>query len=452
MPKINTKVKYMFKTIMPLSLIISFRFLGLFIVLPLISVYALSLPGATPTLVGIVIGGYAITQMIFQVPFGIMSDKLGRKGTIIVGLLLFAIGSIICAIANDMLTLLLGRFLQGAGAIGAVVTAMISDIVREEERPKAMALMGGSIAASFALAMLAGPLIGAYAGINTLFYLTAFLALASIYILIKKVPNPPVVTHTYHDHSKISFLANPNLIKMNITNFLQKGMMTFAFMIIPIVLTKHYGWELTDLWKVYLPAMIAGVLAMGPAAVMAEKKGKFKQILLIGIVFFALSYYLIGNSSSTPLFLVGVVIFFIGFNMHEPIMQSLTTKYIKVHEKGKVLGVFNSFGYLGTFVGGFVGGMFLQEIDGSFAQSLHNISMVIVGVSILWIVLIATLPNPLKKKIAYIDLDTIDNTKLNQLDSLSACDEWYINNTENIIIIKYDADLLSEESLIDTIK
>jgi len=442
----------MFKTIMPLSMIIAFRFLGLFIVLPLISVYALNLPGATPTLVGIVIGGYAITQMIFQVPFGIMSDKLGRKGTIITGLLLFAIGSIVCALSTDMLMLLLGRFLQGAGAIGAVVTAMISDIVREEERPKAMALMGGSIAASFALAMLAGPLIGAYAGINSLFWITAVLALASIFILIKKVPNPPVVTHTYHDHSKISFLANPNLIKMNITNFLQKGMMTFAFMIIPIILTRNYGWEMIDLWKVYLPAMIAGVIAMGPAAVLAEKKGKFKQILLIGIVFFALSYYLIGNATSDTWFLIGVVVFFIGFNMHEPIMQSLTTKYIKVHEKGKVLGVFNSFGYLGTFIGGFVGGMFLIEVDGSFSNSLYNISMVIVVISILWMVLIATLPNPLKKKIAYFDLNDKDEKKFDLLDDLNGCDEWYINNTENIIIIKYDADLLSEETLINNIK
>lgn len=437
----------MFKTIMPLSLIISFRFLGLFIVLPVISVYALSLPGATTTLVGIVIGGYAITQMIFQVPFGIMSDQLGRKGTIIMGLLLFAIGSILCAISNDILTLLLGRFLQGAGAIGAVVTAMISDIVREEQRPKAMALMGGSIAASFAFAMLLGPLVGAYAGIHSLFYFTAFLALISIYILVKLVPNAPVVTHTYHDHSKLSFLAHPELIKMNITNFLQKGMMTFAFMIIPIILTKNYGWELTDLWKIYLPAMIAGIFAMGPAAVLAEKKGKFKQVLLVGIVFFALSYFLIGNANSEMLFLVGVVIFFVGFNMHEPIMQSLTTRYIKVHEKGKVLGVFNSFGYFGTFIGGFIGGMYLTEVDGSFMNSLYDISMVIVVISLLWLVLIATLPNPLKKKNVYIDLDQTDSSKHTILDTTNGCDEWYINNTENIIIVKYDDDSIDEETI-----
>lgn len=437
----------MFKTIMPLSLIISFRFLGLFIVLPVISVYALSLPGATTTLVGIVIGGYAITQMIFQVPFGIMSDQLGRKGTIIMGLLLFAIGSILCAISNDILTLLLGRFLQGAGAIGAVVTAMISDIVREEQRPKAMALMGGSIAASFAFAMLLGPIIGAYAGIHSLFYFTAFLAIVSIYILVKMVPNAPIVTHTYHEHSKLSFLAHPELIKMNITNFLQKGMMTFAFMIIPIILTKNYGWELTDLWKIYLPAMIAGIFAMGPAAVLAEKKGKFKQVLLAGIVFFALSFYFIGNANSEMLFLVGVVIFFVGFNMHEPIMQSLTTRYIKVHEKGKVLGVFNSFGYFGTFIGGFIGGMYLTEVDGSFMNSLYEISMVIVVISLLWLVLIATLPNPLKKKNVYIDLDQTDSSKHTILDTTNGCDEWYINNTENIIIVKYDDDSIDEETI-----
>ncbi|MEA3314449.1 MAG: MFS transporter [Campylobacterota bacterium] len=442
----------MFKTIMPLNLIISLRFLGLFIVLPVISVYALSLPGSTPALVGIIIGGYALTQMIFQVPFGIMSDKLGRKGTIITGLLLFGIGSIICAVSTDGLTLLLGRLLQGAGAIGSVVTAMISDVVKEEQRPKAMAMMGGSIAVSFAIAMLAGPTIGASFGIETLFWLTTVFAFGSIFVLVKYVPNPPEVVHTYHNDSKFLFLKNPELIKMNITNFLQKGMMTFAFMIIPIILTKTFGWEMSELWKIYLPAMIAGVLAMGPAAILAEKKGKFKEILLIGIVFFTLSYYLIGNSVTQTMFIAGIIVFFIGFNMHEPIMQSLTTKYVKVHEKGKVLGLFNSFGYLGTFIGGLVGGLYLKEIDGSFIESLHNISYVIVIISIAWFILILTLPNPLKKQNAYIPLDSLDKNKFNTLDNLNGCDEWYINNTENIIIIKYDKDIIDEDKLIELLK
>ena len=243
--------------------------------------------------------------------------------------------------------------------------------------------------------------------IGDIFILTGIAVFVTISVIIAKVPNPPIVTHTYHNDSKISFFVNPNLIKMNITNFLQKGMMTFAFMIIPIVLTKTYGWEMFDLWKIYLPAMIAGVSAMGPAAVFAEKRGMFKQILLIGIFFFIVSYYLIGNAESENLSLAGIIIFFIGFNMHEPIMQSLTTKYTKIHEKGKVLGLFNSFGYAGTFVGGFVGGLYLVEVDGSFMESLHNISFIIVMVSFMWLALIFTLPNPLKKKIIYIDLNNV---------------------------------------------
>ena len=194
----------MIKSVLPLSLIIALRFFGLFLVLPVISVYALSLEGATPTLVGIVIGGYALTQMLFQIPFGIMSDKFSRKGTIVFGLIIFAIGSLICALSTDIYTLIFGRFLQGAGSIGAVVTAMISDLVKEEQRPKAMALMGSFIGLAFALSMIAGPTIGAFAGVEWLFYITLFLALISIFLLIKKFPNPPHITHTYNKKSNLS--------------------------------------------------------------------------------------------------------------------------------------------------------------------------------------------------------------------------------------------------------
>ncbi|MFY4808465.1 MFS transporter [Aliarcobacter butzleri] len=432
----------MIKSVMPLSFIIALRFFGLFIVLPVISVYALSLDGANATLVGIVVGGYALTQVVFQVPFGVMSDKLGRKGTIITGLLLFAIGSLICAIATDIYTLMLGRLLQGSGAIGAVVTAMISDLVKEHERSKAMALMGSFIGLAFAIAMLAGPLIGGFIGVPVLFYITMFLALISIYILVKKVPNPPIITHTYNDKLRLSdILGNTNINRMNITNFLQKALMTFAFLVIPIILTKTYGWEKKELWYVYLPAMIFGLLSMAPAAIIAEKKGKFKEILALGILFFIISYLVIGFSSSSVVFVIGVVIFFIGFNMHEPIMQSLASKFAKVHQRGSVLGVFNSFGYLGTFVGGLLGGIMLDNLD------LSTFSIIIAVICVLWGILILTMPNPSKTKSVYLNLDEykLENSgKLNQNDAI---DEWYINNTENIIAIKYDGEKISEEEI-----
>jgi predicted MFS family arabinose efflux permease len=441
----------MFKTVMPLNTIIAMRFLGLFIVLPVISIYAWSLPGATSIMVGVVVGGYAITQMIFQVPFGIISDKVGRKGTIVVGLLLFALGSFIAGIANDIETLVIGRFLQGSGAIASVVVALISDIVKEEQRSKAMALMGGTVAVSFAISMLAGPIIGSTYGVNTLFYIVTFMALLSIFILIKYVPNPPKITHTYNGSDKYSFLSNGNLMKMNITNFLQKGLMTFAFMIIPVVLTQNYGWTMSELWKIYLPAMIAGVVAMGPAAILAEKKGMFKQMLIIGIVFFGLAYYIIGLSGAVigsnemsndyMLFAIGVVVFFIGFNIHEPIMQSLATKYAKIYQKGAVLGVFNSYGYAGTFIGGFVGGVYLDKV------ALSTISYAILVISILWAILIVTLPNPSKTKVVYIDIDETNKDKYQELNESPGCEEWYINNTENIVIVKYNADIISEDEI-----
>jgi MFS family permease len=415
---------------------------GLFIVLPVLSIYALNMPNSNHTMVGIIIGGYAITQMLFQVPFGAISDKIGRKKTIIIGLIIFAIGSLIAGLADNIYTLLIGRLLQGAGAIGSVITATISDVVREEERGKAMAIMGGSIGFAFAVSMVAGPIIAShFGGVPTLFFLVAFLAILSIFILIKYVPNPPVIKHTYLEDDKFKLFSNKNLIKMNITNMLVKGFMTFAFMIIPIVLTKTYGWDKSQLYKIYLPSMIVGILSMGPAVMLAEKKGKYKLVLLLGILFLAISYLIIGLSHSDTIFMIGVVIFFIGFNLQEPILQSLASKYAKVHQRGKVLGIFNSFGYFGTFIGGFIGGMLLDMV------SLKSISFGIIVLCIAWAIMILTLENPAKTKIAYIHIDDTDHAKHQDLHQLEGCKEWYINDTEKLVVVKYNEDITNEDKI-----
>ncbi len=432
----------MFKKILPLNIIISLRMFGLFIVLPVLSVYALDMPNSNHTMVGIIIGGYAITQMLFQVPFGMVSDKIGRKKTIIVGLIIFAIGSLVAGLADNIYTLLIGRLLQGAGAIGSVITATISDVVREEERGKAMAIMGGSIGMAFALSMVAGPFIASYfGGVPTLFFLVTFLALLSIFVLIKYVPNPPIIKHTYLEDDKFKLFENKNLTKMNITNLLVKGFMTFAFMIIPIVLTKTYGWQESELYKIYLPSMIVGILAMGPATMIAEKKGKYKLILLLGVLFLSVAYLIIGLSHTYMMFATGIIIFFIGFNLQEPILQSLASKYAKVHQRGRVLGIFNSFGYFGTFIGGFIGGVLLDIV------SLNSIAYGIIVLCIAWAIMLFTLDNPAKTKIAYIHIDDTDSTKHQDLYELKGCKEWYINDTEKLVIVKYDEDEISEEEI-----
>ena len=433
----------MMKTIMPITAIVALRFMGLFIVLPVLSVYALGLKGSNEFLVGITIGGYALTQMVLQVPFGILSDKIGRKITIALGLLIFIIGSLICAVSTDIYMLMLGRFVQGAGAIGAVATAMISDMVKEEVRAKAMAVMGGSIAASFALSMMIGPLVGGYFGIDKLFYLVAFLALASIVVLYTKVQNPPKIQHNYAPSEKQlgDILKNKDLMKMNATNMLQKGMMTLAFLIIPIIMVKEFGWIKKDLWMVYAPAMVFGVLAMAPAAIIGEKYHKAKEMLILGIAFFGTSYAIMGHAHSATVFIVGVVVFFIGFNMHEPLMQSMASKYPKVHQKGAALGIFNSFGYIGTFIGGVFGGYFLKN------YGIEEIAWVVVIVAVPWLFLVASLTNPKTRKNLYISLDEVNLEKAEKLHDIEGIIEWYQNKTDHTLTVKYNTLQTNEEEI-----
>jgi MFS family permease len=435
-----------FKTVLPLSAILSLRFFGLFLVLPVLSVYGLTLAGATPLLIGITVGGYALTQAIFQLPFGIMSDKIGRKPTILIGLVIFLVGSIICAVSIDIYTLMFGRFLQGAGAIGAVIPAMISDLVNEESRGKAMALMGGTIAISFAAAMGLGPVIAAHYGLSSLFWITAVLSIISMVILFSNVPTPPRIRHIYHSSTNTrDILKDPNLLNMVIINGMQKGLMTVAFVLIPVLLIgtdtiKGFDWVAADLWKVYVPALLAGLVAMGPAAVFGEKYNKPKQIFLISIVLFITAFTLMGFATQSWQFVMGVVSFFVAFNMMEPLVQSMISKFAKVHQKGAALGIANGFAYLMTFIGGIVAGLALQY------SNKETLAIALIIVSTLWLLWTMKLTNPLRFSHLYIPMKHVDMEKLNGLEHEHIA-EWFINETEDLVVIKYRKDMIEEEAI-----
>ncbi len=435
----------MFKKVFPLSSILFLRFLGLFLVLPVLSVYALDLEGATPLLVGVIVGGYALTQAIFQVPFGTMSDKIGRKPTILVGLLMFLVGSLICAYSTDIYTLMFGRFLQGAGAIGSVIPAMIADLVEEEIRGKAMALMGGFIAISFAISMALGPVVASAFGISAIFLITGGLAVIAIVLLFTAVPTPPKIKHTYHDSVKTSdILKDNNLLNMIIINAMQKGLMTMAFVLIPIFLTQPqygFGWAKSELWMAYVPAMIAGFLAMAPAAILGEKKNIPKQIFLISIVLFLASFLIMGFTTSSTVFVLGVVFFFMGFNMMEPLVQSMISKFARVHQKGAALGISNSAAYFFTFLGGTSAGLFLDISD---KETLTLTIAVVTGLWLIWTAL--KLQNPIKHSHLYIPSNEIDFDKLGSLESEHIA-EWYVNETENIVVVKYVSDAMEKDDL-----
>lgn len=428
----------MLKTVLPLSFIIGTRFFGLFIVLPVLSLYALKLQGANEFLVGLLIGVYALMQMALQVPFGVISDKIGRKKTMLIGLIVFIIGSLICSYADDIYTMIFGRLLQGAGAIGAVATAMISDFINEENRGKAMAIMGAFIGLSFAASLVLSPLLSAKFGLSSLFDLSAILSFICIVLLFSVVPKEQAIHHENTKTPLKTLLKEKNLALMNLTNCMQKMLMSIAFLSIPLVLVHEFNYPSENLWHVYVSSMVLGFLAMGLSGSLGERKGLSKEILLLGVVFFIIAYAIFAFSNNALFFMVGVVIFFVGFNLHEPIMQSCASKFAKVNEKGAALGVFNAFGYFGSFLGGVVGGYFLHHF------SLTMLASVLIVLSVVWFVLLLFLQSPSEFKNVYLPLDT--QKDLSTIKDLKGVLDVYKNS--KFLVIKYNKKLTSEEEIL----
>jgi len=436
-------MKEIIKKVWHLSLIIGLRFFGLFVVMSVLSAYAKDLIGATPALVGLAVGGYALTQAAFQVPFGVLSDKIGRKKAIFIGLVIFALGSVIAGMAEDIYTLLVGRFLQGAGAIGSVIIAMISDHVKEEERGHAMAVMGMVIALAFTAAMIIGPIIGSLGGVPTLFFMTAGIAVFSIILLFTIVPEPPKITHSFsEEEAKVSSVfKDADLKRMYITFLFHSSTMAIAFFLIPLVLKNQFHLPLGEFWKVYLPAVFFGILAMGPAAVFGEKYNRGKEVFLISIAIIALSFILMGFAKSLWLFGVGVTLFFIGFNMFEPLLQSFVSKFAKAHQKGAALGVANTFAYIGMGIGATLAGKIFE------VSSVQGVAMFVLVVSIFWAIWIAGMRNPGLRGSIYLDREHFDFDKLEDLKAKDGITDIYINETEGIMVVKYDKEKIDEDEI-----
>jgi MFS family permease len=430
----------LFKKILPLNSIIFLRFFGIFLVLPLIAVYASSLENSTPLLVGIVVGGYALTQAIFQVPFGVWSDRVGRKRVIIFGLIIFLIGSIIALFATDIYTLILGRLLQGAGAIGSVVSASVSDVVREEERGKAMAIIGATIAMGFAISMILGSTVGGYFGVDTLFGITAIFTVLAIYIAIKLENSGKVEIHYMKSSKRVKVFENRILQYLFLASFLQKGIMAITFMVVPILLTQTFFWDRSELWQLYIPAMFVGLLSMPIAIKVGEKGGKPKTVFLLSSFLFIVTSVLLTFGNSEIFIITSLFVFFIAFNLIEPLIQSMASKSTKVDEKGKALGYTNSFAYFGTFVGGTTSGIFLD------VGSLEIFGYLITTFSVVWFLWTLKIVNPVPKGNIYLKHSNFLQQKLERGD-IDAISEWYLNVSEALLVVKFDKTKYSEEDI-----
>ncbi|MDQ6960768.1 MAG: MFS transporter [Mariprofundaceae bacterium] len=377
------------KSTVSLAAIFGLRMLGLFLILPVFSPYAHNLAGAAehPMLVGIALGAYGLTQALLQVPFGMLSDRIGRKPVIAAGMLLFAIGSVIAAMSDSITGVLIGRVIQGSGAVAAAIIALAADLTREEHRTKAMAMIGITIGISFMISMVAGPVLGHLIGVNGIFWLTAVLSLASILFLYLVVPDPKRQVH--HRDAEMTagmlgrVLANRELLRLDFGVFVLHAALTAMFVVLPMVLMdpSHPLLASAVQWKLYLPVMGGSFLLMVPLVIIAEAKRKMKQVFVLSIFLLAIAQLLIALwGHSVAMIAAGLFVFFVGFNVLEATLPSLISKISPASAKGTAVGVYNTCEFFGAFVGGVLGGFLYVPAQHNEAQAF----LVIAGLLILW--------------------------------------------------------------------
>ena len=376
-----------------LALVFAFRMLGMFMVLPVLATYGMDLAGATPALIGLAIGAYGLTQAFLQIPFGVISDRIGRRPVIYGGLVIFAIGSVVAAQADSIWGVIAGRILQGAGAISAAVMALLSDLTREQNRTKAMAMIGMSIGVSFAVAMVVGPLLTRAFGLHGLFLATGVLALVGIALVAFVVPK--ATAHTRHRESGVArgemlaTLKHPDLLRLDLGIFVLHSILMASFVALPLALVERAGLPKEQHWWVYLTALVVSFFAMIPFIIYGEKKRKMKRVLLGAVatlMLVELFFWAFGDGLKA--LVIGTVVFFTAFNLLEASLPSLISKVSPAGGKGTAMGVYSTSQFLGSAMGGILGGWLFQH---------GGLGVVFIGCAALcalWLVIAVTMREP----------------------------------------------------------
>jgi len=346
------------RSVLVVALIAVIRMFGLFALLPVLSLYAAELRHATPLLIGLAVGGYGLTQAGFQIPLGALSDRIGRIPVILLGLAIFAAGSVLAAMSDSIYGVIAGRLLQGAGAISATLTALIADATRDEIRTRSMAVMGVGIGMSFMLAMIAGPLIAAKFGVEALFWMAAGLSIvaAAMLALLPEIPKPK----TRESWSLVPALR-ADLLKIDFYFFLLHTIMTATFVALPFLLTERLEMGLTDHWKMYVGALLASLLVTIPMILKDHRQGH-SYLIGISVVMILVAELLLAFAGvSVALVLIALVMYFAGFNFLESGLPARLSTMADEDVRGASLGVFSAAQFLGAFTGGLIGGRFLSQ-------------------------------------------------------------------------------------------
>lgn len=375
-----------------LSSVFALRMLGLFMLLPVFALVGQNLTGFTPALIGFAIGAYGLTQAIFQIPFGWMSDRFGRKPIILFGLVLFAIGSLVAAFSDHIYGVIAGRLLQGCGAIASAIMALAADLSRDEQRTKIMASIGMSIGAAFALAMILGPSLTELVGLNGLFMVIAALALIAMLVIYFLTPNPDAqfvqrdAIATRGEFSRI--FSDRQLMRLNFGIFTLHFLLTSFFVAFPNRLAG-LGVQLADHSWIYLLTMVAAVVLMLPMIIIAEKNRQHARVMLLGVLLIAAVQFSFGMFSfPLTLVVVAMVIYFTGFNLMEALLPSMISRIAPLSGKGTALGVYSTSQFAGAFLGGPVAGLIIQY------HGMEGVYLVGGFMALLWAVLLLGLKNP----------------------------------------------------------
>ena len=348
------------KIVGSLALLYVFRMLGLFMVFPIMMIYGDEYVGSTTVLLGMALGLYGVTQAVFQIPMGVLSDVWGRKQVILLGLVLFGLGSVIAAASESIWGLLIGRLLQGTGAIAAAILALVGDLTSEKNRTKAMAVIGASIGLSFAIALFLGPLLATFGGISTVFWASSLFAVVGMAILFGAIPSAPQKSQSSNIAVPAllrSTLANRDLLRLNWAIFCLHFVLTATFVLAPLLLEKT-GLPGKDHWHYYLPIMLIAFIGMLPFMFLAERKQKMKLVMLLAILSLIASECILhfyGGYRSG--WIVALLWFFVAFNLLEATLPSLLSKQAPVGSKGTAMGVYSTCQFLGAALGGIVGGL-----------------------------------------------------------------------------------------------
>ncbi len=437
------------RAVTTLASLFSLRMIGLFMIMPVFALYGRELDGATPALIGLAVGMYALAQALLQIPLSQLSDRIGRKRLILAGMLLFAIGGAVAALSTSIWGVIIGRGLQGAGAISGVVLALLADLTRIEQRTKAMAAMGMSIGLSFGLAFVIGPLLAGHFGLAGLFWSTALMGLAGMAVCHWMVPDPVTSVRqtpsTYGQQFREA-LGHRELLRLNWGIFTLHLVLAAFFMSVPVMLHNSGGLEARLHGWVYLPVLFLSFIAVVPGIIVAEKKRRMKGVFLLGIalVLAGMAWLSLLHGSLAQV-VVGLSLFFLGFNLLEALLPSLVSKICPPGSKGTAMGIYSTSQFLGAFLGGPLGGVLSGHLSYGFLFAALGLVVAV------WLAVAAGMEQPpfLNSMVLSFDVLSMEEAPAlaERLRAVAGVHDVVVLVEERVAYLKVDRQQLDEAAL-----